>query len=168
MASADSDVIRWRRLQISELHPLKVLRLWHKCLTPLQKAPLWGLSRGEVLQLLPYLDCLKSVKQSSMTSEITSCWLFLQVNSKPPLSSSDSVSSPCNKSPLVRFQCVLERDSCFRSQSDNITEIVPTEISSTTSACQRQEQEVLVDETLTVIVAPKAEEIYWTDLDTFG
>lgn len=105
MASADSDVIRWRRLQISELHPLKVLRLWHKCLTPLQKAPLWSLSRGEVLQLLPYLDCLKSVKQSSITSEINSCWPFLQVNSKPPLSSSDSVSSPCNKSPLVRFQC---------------------------------------------------------------
>lgn len=137
------------------------------CMTPLQRDPLWSLSRGEVLQLLPYLDCLKSVKQSSITSEINCCWPFLQVNSKPPLSSSDSVSSPCNKSPLVRFQCVLERDSCFRSQSDNITEIVPTEISSTSSACQRQEQELLEDETLTVS-CPKAEEIYWTDLDTFG
>lgn len=103
-----------------------------------------------------------------MTSEINSCLPFLQVNSKPPLSSSDSVSSPCNKSPLVRFQCVLERDSCFRSQSDNITEIVPTEISSTTSACQRQEQEVLEDETFDGHSCPKAEEIYWTDLDTFG
>lgn len=60
------------------------------------------------------------------------------------------------------MRLLLERDSCL-----NITEIIPTEISSTSSACQRQEQELLEDETLTVS-CPKAEEIYWTDLDTFG
>lgn len=66
------------------------------------------------------------------------------------------------------MRLLLERDSCFRSQSDNITEIVPTETSSTTSACQRREQEVLEDETFDGHSCPKAEEIYWTDLDTFG
>lgn len=122
------------------------------CMTPLQRDPLWSLSRGEVLQLLPYLDCLKSVKQSSMTSEINSCWPFLQVNSTLLSPALTACPRPATNHLSWDFsvRLLLERDSCL-----NITEIIPTEISSTSSACQRREQEVLVDETLTVIVAQK-------------